>query len=123
MSIIIPANSAVAGGFDVANSCNFEEGSLHKSVSSPSTTFTISVWVKLTNQYVGSSSIGQRYLWTGGDNSGASGAKWNDGNTGILNFYNEGTGHVTDGTGRNYRDPSAWYLGFGKIQVEQEHYM
>ena len=66
MSIIIPANSAVAGGFDVANSCNFEEGSLHKSVSSPSTTFTISIWVKLTNQYVGSSSIGQRYFWPGG---------------------------------------------------------
>jgi len=109
MSIIIPANSAVAGGFDVANSCNFEEGSLHKSVSSPSTTFTISIWVKLTNQYVGSSSIGQRYFWSGGDNSGASGAKWNDGNTGILDFYNEGTGHVNDGTGRNYRDPSAWY--------------
>ena len=60
MSIIIPANSAVAGGFDVANSCNFEEGSLHKSVSSPSTTFTISIWVKLTNQYVATSSIGQR---------------------------------------------------------------
>ena len=109
MSIIIPANSAVAGGFDVANSCNFEEGSLHKSVSSPSTTFTISIWVKLTNQYVGSSSIGQRYFWSGGGAGGASGAKWNSGNNGILDFYNEGTGHVNDGTGRNYRDPSAWY--------------
>ena len=109
MSFIIGANSAVAGGFDVDNSCNFELGSLHKSVSTPSTTFTISVWVKLSNQYVAASSIGQRYFWTGGGAGGASGAKWNSGNTGYLDFYNEGTGHVDDGTDRNYRDPSAWY--------------
>ena len=109
MSFIIGANSAVGGGYDVDNSCNFELGSLHKSVSTPSTTFTISVWVKLSNQYVNSSSIGQRYFWTGGGAGGASGAKWNSGNTGLLDFYNEGTGHVDDGTDRQYSDPSAWY--------------
>jgi len=112
MALILPGNVAsatAATGFDVDNSCNFELGSLHKSVSSPSATFTISVWVKLSNQYVATSSIGQRYFWTGGGAGGASGAKWNDGNVGILDFYNEGTGHINDGTGRNYRDPSAWY--------------
>ena len=107
--IILGTNSIKETGFNVANSCNFEDGSLHKSVSSPSATFTISVWVKLSNQYVATSSIGQRYFWTGGGAGGASGAKWNSGNTGYLDFYNEGTGHVDDGTDRNYRDPSAWY--------------
>ena len=112
MALILPGNVAsatAATGFDVDNSCNFELGSLHKTVSSPSATFTISVWVKLSNSDVATSSAGQIYFWTGGGAGGASGAKWNDGNVGILDFYNEGTGHVNDGTGRYYRDPSAWY--------------
>jgi len=109
MPLILPSNSISAGGYEVANSCNFEFGSLHKSISSPSTNFTISVWVKLSNEYVATSTIGQRYFWTGGTGGGGSGAKWNDGNDGILDFYNEGVGHLQDGSNRKYRDPSSWY--------------
>ena len=46
MALILPGNVAsatAATGFDVDNSCNFEAGSLHKAVSSQSTTFTLSV--------------------------------------------------------------------------------
>ena len=48
--IILPANTLSTGGYDVANSCRFNDGdspSLHKSFSSASrTTYTISMWVK-----------------------------------------------------------------------------
>ena len=52
MSLIIPANSAVAGGgFDVANSCMFNSADsayLNRTLGTPSviTTYTISFWVK-----------------------------------------------------------------------------
>ena len=53
MSIIIPANSAVAGGYDVANSCRFDGAAdfLKKARADMSTAtnqkkFTISTWVK-----------------------------------------------------------------------------
>jgi len=49
MSIIIPANSAVAGGYDVANSCRFDGSSsyLQKTyANSQNKTFSISTWVK-----------------------------------------------------------------------------
>ena len=50
MSIIIPANSAVGGGFEVANSIRFDDGSssyLQKSASGGNRrTFTFSTWVK-----------------------------------------------------------------------------
>jgi len=108
MPSILGANT-LSSGFNIANSCNFEDGSLHKAISSPSTTYTISAWFKLSNSDVAASSAGNIYLWTGGTNSGGSGAHWNNSNTQVLKFYNEGVGHGTDGTGRKYRDPSAWY--------------
>ena len=49
MSIIIPANSAVGGGFEVANSCRFDGSSsyLQKTyANSQNKTFSISTWVK-----------------------------------------------------------------------------
>ena len=53
MSIIIPANSAVGGGYDVDNSLRFNKpssDSLSKSFSSPDSrdTFTVSAWLKMT---------------------------------------------------------------------------
>lgn len=107
--IILGTNSIKDTGFDVANSCNFEDGSLHKAISSPSTTYTISAWFKLSNSDVATSSAGNIYLWTGGTGGGGSGGYWNSSNTQVLKFYNEGVGHVDDGTSRKYRDPSAWY--------------
>ena len=52
MSIIIPANSAVGGGFEVANSCRFNPGSsdyLSRStgVTTTYTKYTLSFWIKL----------------------------------------------------------------------------
>ena len=51
MSIIIPANSAVGGGFAVDNSCRFNSGSTDSLDRTPSssgngTTFTMSMWLK-----------------------------------------------------------------------------
>ena len=53
MSIIIPANSAVGGGYDVANSARFNSGSsdsLTRTFATPTNAkkFTISQWVKRT---------------------------------------------------------------------------
>ena len=50
--IIIPANTLSTGGYDVANSCRFNDGStdyLNKTLSSSPTNrrkFTFSTWVK-----------------------------------------------------------------------------
>ena len=48
---ILPANSAASGGFDVANSCRFNDGDspyMHKmkAENDEITTITISAWVK-----------------------------------------------------------------------------
>ena len=52
MPIIIPANSAVSGGFNVANSLRFNSGSSDKlnrstGVTTTNTKFTLSFWLKL----------------------------------------------------------------------------
>ena len=53
MPLILGTNSIKDTGFNVANSCRYNDGdspSLHKSFSSASrTTYTISMWVKRSN--------------------------------------------------------------------------
>ena len=52
--IIIPANTLSTGGFDVANSCRFDDGSTDNLARTPSSasnkrTFTMSFWLKRSN--------------------------------------------------------------------------
>ena len=67
MSIIIPANSAVGGGFEVANSCRFDSSYLTRTPSSASNrkTWTWSGWVKRS-----SLSTGNQILFEAKDSSG-----------------------------------------------------
>ena len=104
--IILPANTLAAGGFQVANSCRFNDGdspSLHKSFSSASrTTYTISMWVK--RSALASGALFYRYV---------------DGNNYTRCFFEDDFikfADVTSGsdnwlliTNRKFRDVAAWY--------------
>ena len=104
--IILPANTLAAGGFQVANSCRFNDGdspSLHKSFSSASrTTYTISMWVK--RSALASGALFYRYV---------------DGNNYTRCFFEDDFikfADVTSGadnwlliTNRKFRDVSSFY--------------
>ena len=109
MPIIIPANSAVAGGFDVANSCRFNSASSDNLVKTPSSTgnrdkWTWSAWVKL-----GKLAVDQN-LFTAYDASTFY-TEIQIGDTGRLNFINKISGSEQGKieTERVFRDLSAWY--------------
>ena len=104
MSIIIPANSAVGGGFAVDNSCRFNDGSsdyLTKTFGSAGNrkTWTWSGWVKRSTlgaqqDLLGTSSGSSAYhLW------------YIDSDDGVTHNYN-GT-YVSSSA--KFRDISAWY--------------
>ena len=106
MSIIIPANSA-SGGFEVDNSCRFNDGSsdyLNRTQTMGNrTTFTFSAWVKR-------SSFGEQNLITVGT-SGTSRTQFHFQGQDALQFYNNDGGSVNMyiKTNRLFRDLSAWY--------------
>ena len=108
MSIIIPANSAVAGGYDVENSCRFNSASsdnltLSGSSGGSTTKFTRSFWLKKSTLTV------QQYLM---DNSGETQIffKLNANDTVTLGIY-ASSAYSTElvGNANVMRDPSAWY--------------
>ena len=106
MPLILGTNSIKDTGFNVANSCRYNDGdspSLHKSFSSASrTTYTVSMWVKRSNLV-----------------SGALFYRNVDGNNYCRCFFEEDDlkfADVTSGsdnwlliTDRKFRDCSAWY--------------
>ena len=102
MSIIIPANSAVGGGFDVDNSLRFNKGStdyLNKTLGTPTlaTKSTISLWFKKVR--LGSPSQG--LIFANGNAGGI-----NLDTTALLQLYNAGGALKPN---RVFRDLSAWY--------------
>ena len=108
MSIIIPANSAVAGGYDVENSCRFNSASsdnltLSGSSGGSTTKFTRSFWLKKSTLTV------QQYLM---DNSGETQIffKLNANDTVTLGIF-ASSAYSTElvGNANLMRDPSAWY--------------
>ena len=108
MSIIIPANSAVGGGFEVSNSCRFNSASsdnltLSGSSGGSTTKFTRSFWLKKSTLTV------QQYLM---DNSGETQIffKLNANDTVTLGIY-ASSAYSTElvGNANVMRDPSAWY--------------
>ena len=112
MSIIIPANTLAAGGFDVDNSLRFNDGSsdyLNRTQGTPTNAdkFTLSVWVKrcglTTNDY--------HYIasFDGGSNPREH-IRFNDGTDQLTWYFRDGSGTASDlTTNRLFRDVSAWY--------------
>ena len=105
MSLIIPANTLASGGFSVDNSCRFDDGSstqMNKTISSTSTTWTFSCWIKLnptgTNQYLASWDMG------GGEALGIG----IEASTNQLFIYTSATGQAPKLYDGKLRDPSAW---------------
>ena len=125
MPIIIPANSAVAGGFSVDNSCRFD-GSSSKLVKSQSAgnrqRWTYSVWLKrcaitsTTTTFFASSGGGNVYSYLGIQSDKIRWLDYDSGNNSNL---------ITTAV---FRDPSAWYhvvfafnsnLGSGETDKEE----
>tara|TARA_R100000935_G_C2826197_1_gene162424 strand:+ start:72 stop:1469 length:1398 start_codon:yes stop_codon:yes gene_type:complete len=109
MSIIIPANSAVGGGFDVANSCMFNSATSDNLVKTPSSTgnrdkWTWSAWVKLSRLGI------DQNLFTAYDASTFY-TEIQIGDTGRLNFINKISGSEQGKieTNRVFKDLASWY--------------
>ena len=120
--LIIPANSAsAAGGFDVANSCRFEFPSTSYMTKSSSSVanqqkFTISVWVKRSNNLTYSfSGFNNDMQIIGQTTSGHCRLMFNS--TGTLQFY--GPTRLNIKTNRLFRDFSAWYHIFIAVDTTQ----
>ena len=109
MSLIIPANSAVGGGFEVANSLRFDDGSTDYLSRTPSSAgsqqkFTFSVWVKRCT-------LGYEYIFSQGYNGNNNNVLvFNDDNSITVWNYQGGFQYLlkTD-TDVLFRDVSAWY--------------
>ena len=108
MSIIIPANSAVgSGGFEVANSVRFDDGSSSNfsDGSAPAGNrqkFTWSAWFKRSS--VGATQILASSSYSGGDE----GYLFLSGG-GVLGWQSTNSGDGNLGTNMLWRDLSAWY--------------
>ena len=101
MSIIIPANSATGGGYEVSNSLRFNSGSsdyLNRTLGTPTlaTKNTLSIWFKKAKLGADQSMI------LGNGNQGGINLHNDDG----VVFYNAGGSLRTN---RKLRDTSAWY--------------
>ena len=110
MSIIIPANSAVGGGFDVDNSVRFNGGSSDDLTGTPSGTptsrykGTLSVWLKR-------SAIDEEDFIFYGLEGSANRMKitFKSDNKLQINTIQAGSNNLVYETNRLFRDVSAWY--------------
>jgi hypothetical protein len=114
MSLIIPANTLASGGYAVDNSLRFNRGSSDHLTFTPSSTgnrrtFTISFWIKISEQNTGSLEYG---IFDAGGDADVSG--WFDiqqGHTAAGDFMSQ----FYNGAFRNFKltqkiqDQSAWY--------------
>ena len=110
MPIIIPANSAVGGGFDVANSLRFNSGSsdyLNRTFGTPtsSQTWTLSFWIKRCK-------IGSATEFVFNTDGGNEEDRLQFSSSDTLTWFeqNSGGGTVAElTTSQKFRDVSAWY--------------
>ena len=105
MPLILPGNVASATADTQACSCRFDDGSstqMNKTISSTSTTWTFSCWIKLnptgTNQYLASWDMG----------SGESLGIGIEASTNQLFIYTTSTAAAPKLYDGKLRDPSAW---------------
>jgi|3_EtaG_2_1085321.scaffolds.fasta_scaffold22527_2 hypothetical protein len=106
MPLIIPANT-LTGGYEVANSCRFNDGdspSMSKSISSTSASWTFSAWVKR-----GSNLGTANYLVSWGDSgTDATGIGFDSGNN-FFYYSEDSPDNILIETTEVYKDCSAWY--------------
>jgi hypothetical protein len=109
MPLIIPANS-ITGGYEVANSLRFDDGSSDYLSRTPASagnrkTWTWSGWVKRGNITLGIPTT----IFAAGPNSSSPRGIIDFDNTDQLRFgVNDGTWYIASTTAL-FRDPSAWY--------------
>ena len=106
--IILGTNSVkAAGGFEVANSCRFNDGdspSMSKSIASTSASWTFSAWVKR-----GSNLGTTNYLVSWGDSgTDGTGIGFDSGNN-FFYYSEDSPDNILVETTAVYRDVSAWY--------------
>jgi len=111
MSIIIPANTLAAGGFDVDNSVRFNDGSsdnFSKSIGTATsrTKYTFSTWFKRSH-------LGSRQRIFGVINPSSTAAyaycEFDASNTIVYDDFDGSSTRLTRSTNRLFRDVSAWY--------------
>jgi len=107
MSIIIPANTLAAGGFNIDNSCRFNDASpdiLKNGTESDGNrkVWTISMWIKRSKLGV------RQSLWSWGSNSSSTGELYIDAND-FLVLNNDGHQGSSNEVAGVLRDTSAWY--------------
>ena len=107
MPFIIPANTLAASGFDVDNSCRFNDGSpdiLKNGTESDGNqkVWTISMWIKRSKLGV------RQSLWSWGSNSSSTGELYIDAND-FLVLNNDGHQGSSNEVAGVLRDTSAWY--------------
>ena len=118
MSIIIPANSAVGGGFDVDNSLRFNSASSDYLSRTPGSAgnqskFTLSTWIKRSR--VGGGSGPEEFLFFGSPGTDTDTRLYftGDGNADDDRLYftsaTSNSTHTRLQTNRKFRDLSAWY--------------
>jgi len=119
MSLIIPASQTLAaGGYDIDNSCRFNNDDTPAVTRTPSVTgnertFTLSVWVKLGSGTQASSYYGQFFAARTGS-SGHYGLMQIFDLSGLRFHFQDNTG-ASCRTLNKYRDCSAWYHVVYKI--------
>ena len=110
MPIIIPANSAASGGYDVDNSVRLNGTSsyLQKTPSSAGNvrTWTFSTWFKKSKQ---SSSAQQKIFSVAGGGSNNFECYFNTNDTLAFYQYTSGGTNAFLGTNQVFRDTAAWY--------------
>ena len=108
MPLIIPANT-LSGGYEVANSCRFNDDDsayMHKTCGTATlnTKFTISLWVKrgniTSNQYI---------IWSGADVNNTLSLRFRSDDKLQLYSAISGSDVLIYKTTRLFRDVSAWY--------------
>ena len=108
MSLIIPANSAVSGGFDVANSLMFNRADvpyLDRTAGTPTNSKinTLSVWLKR-------SGLGAATFFNGGTNDqNQNFINFNPNNKIFIQNTASNSNNLVFVTTQVFRDPSAWY--------------
>jgi len=109
MAIIIPANTLSTGGYDVDNSCRFNDGDsprMHKTPGSAGnlTTWTLSMWVKR-------STLGGEQLVAHGyaDSSNQTEIMFEDNNSFTFRNKSSGSFDIQKNTNMKFTDISAWY--------------
>ena len=104
---ILPANSVVDSGFDVANSARFEGGTSdslrwNSGANGNMILWTVSMWIKRGKFGT------EQTVWKWGSNASAEGGIYFDANDQLvfINDSQNGGSNEVDGV---FRDPSAWY--------------